>query len=202
MKQFNKSQKLTAILVIIVVFAGLISMAWIINNRNNKTQPSSAQQTDASRFAAEYKDVSSSNPFVYATEQQALELFNSGTGVIYLGFPECPWCQSLVGLINQAAQQESVEKVYYLNIRQARTDKTATYDQLVSKLSPYLDKDEAGQPRIYVPDVSFVKNGKIIERFEMEKAPESESKTADSFWTPERKARAITQLREQMHKLK
>jgi rhodanese-related sulfurtransferase len=115
-----------------------------------------------------------------------------------LGFPECPWCQQLAPIVDEAARAEGIEKVYYLNIRDARTNNDATYQKLVEKLQSYLPKDEDGNPRIFVPDVTAVRQGKIVGRFEQEEAADGEEVKPDTFWTTDRRKRAVIQFREMM----
>ena len=44
----------------------------------------------------------------------------------------------------------------------ARNNNTEKYQKIVSLLSDKLLADDNGQKRVFVPDVSFVKNGKIL----------------------------------------
>ena len=168
----------------------------------NMRQASPSNQTDAQKFSNEYTSVPADNRFTYATNEKIAQLFTEGTGVVFLGFPECPWCQHLAPLLNVAAQSEDIRAIYYLNIRNERANNTELYRQLVSYLSPYLPKDEDGKPRISVPDVTFLKNGKIVHRFKQENTPSGESLTPDSYWTNERQERAIATLREYMKSIR
>ena len=44
-----------------------------------------------------------------------VKILEHGTGVVYLGFPECPWCQAYVPMLNEVADIEGLEKIYYFN---------------------------------------------------------------------------------------
>lgn len=142
------------------------------------------------------------NRFVYAKPAEVIEITERGDGVVFLGFPECPWCQQLAPIVDEAANAEGLEKIYYLNIREARANNDETYQKLVNKLSDYLQKDDDGNPRIYVPDVTVFRQGDIVGRFEQESADEGEQVTPDTFWTSERRNRAIAQLREMFSKVR
>ena len=98
-------------------------------------------------------------------------------------------------ILNEAAVAEGIDKIYYLNIRQARADNDENYQKLVSILGEYLDEDEQGEPRIYVPDVTAVNQGNITLRFTQE-SPDPDVKTPDDYWTAERRANAVEQLRD------
>ena len=157
--------------------------------------------SDAQKFATDYQNVPEDNRFVYATSEEILELFESGTGLVFFGFPECPWCQKLAPLVNQAAKQENLDKIYYFNIREARSENDDTYQKIVGYLKDYLSKDEDGNPRVTVPDVTALKNGEIVGRFKQESSGENE-KTPDTFWTEERQERAVVQLSEMIQQIK
>ena len=148
----------------------------------------------------EYAGLPEDHRFRRLESSQAAEKLESGTGVVFLGFKECPWCQKLAPILNEAAVAENID-IYYYDIRSDREGSSETYQRILSKLKPHLDVDEEGNPRVYVPDVSIVKNGEIVWRHEMEKASADESKP-DTYWTGERRERTITDFRENAQAIK
>ena len=48
--------------------------------------------------------------------REIIKIMKNGTGVVYLGFPECPWCQSYVKMLNEVAKDVGIEKIYYYNV--------------------------------------------------------------------------------------
>lgn len=120
------------------------------------------EETDAQRFAKEYTEVGEDNVFVYRDINEVISLLKHGTGVVYLGFPECPWCQTYVKYLNEVAKEVGVDKIYYYNILDDRSNDTEEYKEIVSILGEYLQYDDEGHNRIYVPNVSFHVGGKII----------------------------------------
>lgn len=179
----------------IIIGVALIAASALIVYANKASKESSTDSNSSSQnLSVEYPGLAEDNIFKISTGQAVLDTFSSGTGVVFLGFKECPWCQKLAPLVDEAAKAEGIEDVLYLDIRNSRQVNDDVYQQLVDKLSQYLEKDEDGNARIYVPDVSIVRNGEIVARFEQESAPASES-TPDTYWTDERKEKAIEQLR-------
>lgn len=208
----NKTKKTKLIQASIALVAVIIVVlgAYIIfskksdDNSQAETKPAQKEAiTDAARFKKEYKAVSDDNRFVYASDAEIISTLENGTGLIFLGFPECPWCQSLSGMADQAAKNQDLDKIYYLNIRGHREDNSKTYQALVADLEPYLEKDEQGEPRIFVPDVTAVKDGKIVARYEMEEGTEAEMAGGqETYWTKDRKARTVQKLEAMIQKLK
>lgn len=156
---------------------------------------------DAARFKSEYPEVSDQNQFIYATSDKIKEVLTSGTGVVFLGFPECPWCQQLAPRLDEVAREEGVSNLYYFNIREARDKNDDTYQQLVSLLSDHLSKDASGEPRIYAPDVTFVKDGQVVGRFEHRS--NADVSGAQDYWNDAETARqSKDQLRDLLRKTK
>lgn len=147
----NKKQYLLLGGSIIILVALVLCL--ILTNNN---------KTDAEMFAKEYTEVGEDNVFVYRTSEEVINMLKHGTGVVYIGFPECPWCQAYAKYLNEVAKEVGVDKIYYYNIYEDRKNNTDVYKEIVSILEENLEFDSEGNPRIYVPNVSFHVNGKII----------------------------------------
>lgn len=117
------------------------------------------------------------NPIVYSNYEELFEVLDK-TGVIYFGFPECPWCRNAVPILMEAAKETGVDKIYYLNNLKDRntlslkdgkiiTEKEGTknYDKLLKKIgdnaSVYEGLEDENIKRLYFPTVITVKNGEI-----------------------------------------
>ena len=190
-------------LCLTIGFVGIITIVicgWYIWSRSHV--PASPQPSDAARFKAAYSRVANDNRFVFASASEVLEKFESGSGLIFLGFQQCPWCQQLVPLVDDAAKAEGLDRIYYLDIRHARETNDATYKKLVEKLKPHLRTDENGQPRVYVPDVTALKDGRVVGHFLQETTADGEKATPDTYWTRERRARAVEQLRQMIRAMR
>ena len=175
------NKPISLLLLIVLGVAGLIvaSFLMIYTIVGNRT-------SDAHRFAAEYSNVSKDNPFVYRTGDEIVNILEKGTGVVFLGFPSCPWCQSYAGYLSEVAKDKGLDKIYYYNIEKDRADNTELYQKLVSILSSYLQYNDEGQHRIYVPNVTFVIDGNIIGNdLESSKYTAGESDPVN-YWTEAR----------------
>ena len=161
--------------IIVLGFLGLTSFYYLNLNK----------VTDASKFKEEYSNVSEDNVFVYRTDKEIIEILKHGTGIVYLGFPECPWCQAYVSYLDEVAKETKIEKIYYLNILEIRKNNTKEYQEIVSLLDNYLSYDEEGKKRIYVPAIVAVKEGKII-GFDDETSHDTKGyETPEEYWKNE-----------------
>lgn len=119
------------------------------------------KEKDSIKFAKEYTQVTENNVFVYRTDKEIVDILKNQTGIVYLGFPECPWCQKYVSLLNEVALDKGISEIYYFNIKDARTNKTVAYNDMVEILKDYLPTDDEGNKKIMVPDLTFVMEGEV-----------------------------------------
>jgi len=118
--------------------------------------------SDAARFSSDYVLMDKDNVFVYKSARQTADILENGTGVIFIGFPACPWCQAYVPILNEVAKELGIDEVIYLDILIDRSINSAQYRRLVEMKKHHLETDDNGKPRIYVPDVTVVKDGVIV----------------------------------------
>ncbi len=140
---------------ILIVIGLILLYFFFIKKDDNK-------ETDAQKFRNEYSNVSENNPFVYRNIDQIINILEKGTGVVYLGFPECPWCQAYVPYVEEVAKKVGIDKVYYFNILEDRKNNSEKYQKIVKILNEYLPNDEEGNKRVFVPALITVKDGKIL----------------------------------------
>lgn len=186
----NKKVKYIILGVLLLLIASLVVYFVFIKKDNN---------TDNIKFSKEYTSVSKENVFVYRSKDEIINILEHGTGIVYLGYPECPWCMAYVPLLNEIAKNEGIEKIYYYNIKEDRDDNTEFYQKVVSILNDYLNYDEEGKKRIFVPNVTFVKEGKII--FNDNETSLISEGTPSEYWTEEKKTLFNEKFRKNINEL-
>lgn len=186
----NKKVKYIILGVLLLLIASLVVYFVFIKKDNN---------TDNIKFSKEYTSVSKDNVFVYRSKDEIINILEHGTGIVYLGYPECPWCMAYVPLLNEIAKNEGIEKIYYYNIREDRKNNTEFYQKVVSILNDYLNYDEEGKKRIFVPNVTFVKEGKII--FNDNETSLISEGTPSEYWTEEKKTLFNEKFRKNINEL-
>lgn len=152
--------------------------------------------SDSQKFAEEYTEVPEYNVFVYKDSEEIIKILEHGTGIVYLGFPECPWCQAYVPILSEVADIEGIDKIYYFNILNERKENTQNYQKMVSILSDYLQYDDEGNKRIYVPAIIAVIDGQII-GFDDESSYDTLGyDDPKDYWTEDRKENLKKRLTE------
>lgn len=183
-----ENKKVLVCTLIAIVLLGVFLIKFVNN---------SSFETDAIKFKNEYEilngkkknssgdiyeeiTISSNNPMTYASYSEVEELITRGTGVIYFGFPECPWCRVAVPVLLDAANESGIDKIYYFNAVKIRDKKhlnefgeivtdeegTTEYSKLIQllydNLGEYEGLNDPGVKRLYFPTVVFVKDGEVI----------------------------------------
>lgn len=169
---------LSAILILLTTFA-------LINNNSN----------DSIKFKLEYEKLNNkdngygnnyltlnidiNNKIKYSSFKEIEKILTNDTGVIYFGFPECPWCRNMIEPLLSAANESEIKTIYYFNAKDIRdvkklnenneiiTEKEGTeeykklIDLLYDNLGEYEGLNDKTIKRLYFPTVVFVKEGKI-----------------------------------------
>lgn len=165
------------------------------------------EKTDAINFKEEYESLNNTNskfnkkfktlsidkenPIEYIDYDKLFKILDSGTGIIYLGYPSCQECRVAIDVLLDVAKENNIETIYYMNIENERDsytiennklvlekdDKgneingTENYFKLVKLLDKYLSdyvvqfnnkEYEVGEKRIHVPSFIFVKDGEVL----------------------------------------
>lgn len=179
----NRLKSIKSALTIFLFFSLVLVGMYFFSKGNSNNVPNEEEVPDSVKFSKEYPGVGENNVFEYKTIEEIIKIFESGTGVVYLGFPECPWCQRYVIYLNEVAKDVGLKNIYYFNILQDRKDNTEGYRTLLSLLDGYLLNDDDGNPRIFVPDISVVVNGEIVGH---DNETSMESGSVDEYWTEQK----------------
>lgn len=128
--------------------------------------------TDAYQFKQDYESYNESenaivvhidenSPIKNVSIEEVFSLLQEKTGVLYLGFPTCPWCRNMIESLIAAAKEEGVE-ISYFNPRTIKDTENEKYEELKKVLEEYLETNSEGEKTLYVPDVYFIKDGTIM----------------------------------------
>ena len=172
-------------IIIGVLLIGIIATCTYFFRDSNKTKETNIKTENSEKFSKEYTEIKDDNVYTYKSIDEIIKIIEHGTGIVYLGFPECPWCQRYVVYLNEVAKKENLEEIYYYNIKEDREKNTNDYQKLVSLLEKNLQYDKEGNKRIYAPSIIAVKNGEIV-GFDDETAYDTKGHaTPNEYWSDE-----------------
>ena len=172
-----KKKVIIIVITAILLIALAVSLFLILNKEEDIS--------DAAKFAEEYTNVEEDNVFLYRNADEIIRILENGTGVVYLGFPECKWCQKYVTYLNEAAKENDITRIYYFDILDARSKNTSEYQQIVSLLEEYLEHDEEGNKRVFVPAVIVVDKGEIVGFDDETSLDTHDLDDPEEYWTEE-----------------
>ena len=113
-----------------------------------------------------YKDFDTKNSMFEESDMEHLltAIKEKKTGIFYLGFPKCPWCEEAIPILNDIAKENN-QNIAYVQTRDDASELIYTPDQkktLISYASAYMNQDDKGEYQIYVPFVLVIKEGKVV----------------------------------------
>ena len=174
-----KKKIIIGIIILLVLVAIGISLFFLFRDEEEP------EVSDAQKFASEYTQVTSDNVFLYRYASEIIRILENGTGVVYLGFPECKWCQKYVTYLDEVAKENDITRIYYFDIYDARANNTEEYQQIVSLLEEYLAYDEEGNKRVFVPAVVVVDGGEIVGFDDETSLDTHDLDDPEEYWTEE-----------------
>lgn len=191
----QKKKKIILISLLLVLIGVMVSfLLWntfkLTDGKKFKKEYESLNNTIRPSDGALYNTVTipKNNPIKYISAKEATEIIKNKTGVIYFGANWCPWCRNAVEVLFDAANQNDLDTIYYVDmdlirniweLKDGKLIKTQKeqdgYYELLEALdeilgeNTYVLKDEdgksydTGEKRIYMPLVVSIKNGNIME---------------------------------------
>ena len=142
--------------------------------------------SEETNFSEIYTQVDKDNVYKIKTAEETIAILEHGTGVVFIGFPSCPWCQAYAPMLNDLAKDYDIKDIYYFDIEEDRENNTENYQKIVELLSEYLQYDNTGNKRVYVPETAFVINGEIIGNDWETSKDTLGFKKPEEYWTEDR----------------
>lgn len=194
----KKEKVLLICLPILCAVAAITGYLAVINKDSNADALKFKEEYEALNGTVVYEDIkysnldiSENNPIKYSNYDEIIDVIENKSGIIYLGFPECPWCRSALPVLFDVAKDNDINTIYYLNILNDRdsyvvedgelvyeTDEDGNekkgvegYFKLLEALDEHLtdyvisyedEEYETGEKRIYAPTVIFVRDGEVL----------------------------------------
>lgn len=167
-----------------------------------QSAPSAGEDTEPEKFnlSEVYTELSEENHFDEADRETLTSILEHGTAALFLGFPECPWCQVYVPMLEEVIAGQEMLCSYYNIFADKKTDREF-YDQIADLLISQNDTgedivqyDNDGKKVIYMPLTLFVEEGRIV-AFDNETCTEDASVISpEDYWTAEK----ISALKEKL----
>ena len=182
------------ILVLVSIFAIVLAYKYNYDDRSEVNK-------DGIKFKEEYESLNGKknpnnnnkystveigeNNVKYSSYDDVIEILKSGTGVIFLGYPESALSRTVVPILLESITESEIDVLYYINTKDdmdilyAKNNKISIqkegskgYLNLVKALDKILDEyivisDDgsvipSGRKKLEVPAIIYVKDGEIV----------------------------------------
>ena len=170
-----KKIKISLILVIAIVGAFLIY---------KKFEHINYEQKEIDKFVSEYTLLEENHVFKIINIDEAINVLNNKTGIIFFCNPGSDWCQYYAKILDDIAVENDIEKIYYTDIKEDRNINSNNYRKIVTIMQEHHDSDDTGNKRLNIPNLTFVKDGNIIANDNRTSLVSSDT-TPQEYWTRE-----------------
>jgi predicted bacteriocin transport accessory protein len=171
--------KKVLILIIFLLLIGCTAKESSVNNNldskdnnpiENDSKDDNPIENDIEKMKEEYESLNGTSVEVtidskaslkYLDSSEIIDFVKNSTGILYIGYPTCPWCRNIIPVLLNVGINNN-ETIYYVNSKKLKQDDIDVYNELINLLGDYLRVDSQGNKVLYVPDVYFIKDGKIV----------------------------------------
>lgn len=198
---------LYSILIVAILLISVTGCGTKKTNEDTQAQDETRDNESALIFKEEYEalngvknssgvehrtvSINENNPFVYATGKEIVEkIKDQETFYVYFGSSYCPWCRSVIEKFIEVANNNNIDKVYYVDIwvgdhveilrdvyklnEDGKPELVSKGDSSYQELLKYFDKllndytltnskgktIKVGEKRIFAPNFIYVEKGK------------------------------------------
>lgn len=166
------------------------------DNANNETTATISTNTTESpskslyNLKDDYPDLDEENLFIVSDAEGTFKFLEHGTGVLMLGFPDCPWCQVYLPMLDDLAKTAGIKKIVYYDTKKSRIDQPEDYAKLLELLDEkgtYTEYNNDGEKRIFVPFMVTIDHGEIKYMNHDTCHLDSDEISPEEYWTDEMK---------------
>lgn len=159
--------KVKIFLIVLLAVAGAILIYYLCDG-NEKSKPKNAIN--------EYSNIKEKNIFVYKNIDEIISIIKKSEGIIFLCNKNNISCQNYINILDEVSKKNSIDKIYYLDIKKDIEDNSIKYQELLAYIKNYLTIDENSVYNINIPSLLFVKDNKVSYY---------EISSADEYWNNE-----------------
>ena len=133
-------------------FAALLALCLLTGcTGTDQSEKADAEETEEpavkENIAKQYKKLNEDNHFEVTEKETLTSILSHGTAIVFLGFPECPWCQAYIPLLEDVLAEQDALCSYY-NIYNDKGSDREFYDSVADLLVSQNDTGTDAQPGV------------------------------------------------------
>ena len=158
-----------------------------------KSYEKESKISDSEKFTLDF-GAPQNNVFKYKKNSEILETLNTGSALIFMGFPENSWTSYYADLLNEVAIKENIDEIYFYNFYNDRKNGNYYYENIVNYLTSYVTILDDETKNIYSPTFLIVKDGHVL-YFDSETSVMNGEHTIKEYWTVEKRKLKSEEIR-------
>lgn len=121
-------------------------------------------------------NINNDNNVKYVSDDEIIDVLTKDSNVVYLGWPECNWCRTILPVLLDTLKENNIDTLYYYNFKKLRTayeegkdeKLVSIYEDIIDIIGKDVstvfseDSSKAGEKRIVAPTVVFIKDGNYL----------------------------------------
>ena len=147
---------------------------------------------DSELIANTFSMLDKNNVYEYGNASEARMIASGTKGIVLFGTNN-EWVNYYASIVNNAAKNVGIDKIYYYNFIDNRDNNNATYEDILNKLNKYVTYNDTSTPEIYAPTLLVVSSGRVI-YFDSETSFVTGSITPQKYWTYDKKQEKTNEL--------
>lgn len=149
-------KKIINAFLLLVVFFVVLSLSLITFSQKNENP-----------LNKEYPTLNNNNVYKKINSEGFLNrIENKDTFITVFAFPSCPWCQSLLPVLDEVAKEKGLDTVYYIYLKEMRDNEKNLEHENYLKIFDIMKEANAidvNKQRVNAPTIVVVKDGVIID---------------------------------------
>lgn len=156
-----KKKKVVGIIlgVVLLLIMGIIFIVWSNDSLRFKFSYEYINYVEYNNGKKIEVSIPYNNSIKYLKKDKILELVESGTGILYLGYNTCPWCRRMLPVLLDVASDKDMD-IFYVDTK--GKDFNRVSKSFYKVMDEYLSVKDDGTKGLSVPVVYFIKDGKVV----------------------------------------
>ena len=168
----NKIEMVITLTIFVLCIVGFIYLGKVDFSKN--------KPTDNIRINMEHPEVPVDNVYEYINASQANSFISRSKMIILFGTSN-EWTGYYARILNEAAKEVGVNKIYYYDFEEDREKNNATYQNMVAYLNNYTLHLDDGSSDIYGPTLVVINEG-VVALFDDESSIVHGSIKPKDYW--------------------
>jgi hypothetical protein len=124
---------------------------------------------------------------------ELINLLRKGNNVIYIGNSSNKWSIKYIEEIDKIFKNYDIDKVYYYDIVNDKSQKNSNYYKIISLLEGYLVSNDSGDNNLLSPSLYIINDGEVL-YYNIDTVMVKNNTEVSDYWTSDKESLFETEL--------